>query len=429
MGDKASTPRTVSNDLVRRDMTLDHMNRERALQICKTKPEEAADLIIALATQNTEALPGTSFVRRDDDTFLKKFRTTIRLSESDGTLVRVGSTRSDGKWVNSYDLSISGIRRLNEVAGLQVIRPDCVIVDGKRQMNPYIAVDPATRMPEVVYSRCLAVGYSPTGSLVASDVMIRLDINIYLLENIQSKMDKAKTLKECNNIGIYGAIDEEPVDEDGNELHGYRFFPIHSVGGIGLWVNLRSREIQKILKDHTTRLKFIERLAQSFAERNALKIHPSIPKAIDTKNGVAHVRVNGWTTDFDREDISRLRELAEDDRLDKFRDGVIDVEARVISDMDQTDHIALDGEVASEQAHDLKERDEGDEGEEEEASAEDVDLLTNAQEAYGRLLDLKGKKGAGAVLVACEIANLEEAKAGQLLKFLDMSKKAEEGNL
>lgn len=420
----------MSTDLVKRpsDVAIDTLNLTGATELAKSAPDVAGQLIMALLAQNTDALPGTTFVRRADGAYLKKLRTAVTLRESDGTLVRLGSKKVGSDWVNQYDISISGYRRINEVAAIQVIRPEFVIVDGKRQMNPYIQVDPKTKMPEVVYARCLAVGYSQMGSLAATDVMVRLDINIYMLENIQAKIERAKTDDERDAIGIYGAEDEPPT-VDGQIQRGYRFFPIHSVGGIGLWVNVKNRRIQEIFRDHTTRLKFIERLAQSFAERNALKAHPAMPKAVDTASGVTSVRVTGWTNDFDREDIRRLQELAENDRLEEFKDGAgqtIDVDAHVVIDPDEGDRAAIEEEANAEQRHESKEK--GDEeGEDEgEVDAAQVDVLSHASEAYGRLVDLRGRKGAEAVLKECAIENLEEAKPEHLHTFIKMVQKIED---
>lgn len=407
-----------------------NLTEERALALCREDPDSAAKLLVAIASKNTDLLPGTAFVRREDGTILKKMRTSVRLAESDGTLVAVGKKKVGDEFVPAWDISISGYRKLNELPAIQVVKPEVVIVNGQKQMNPFIEVDKESGLPTVVYARCLAVGYSPMGSLIATDIMVRLDINIYLLENIQAKMDRERTDAARDDIAMYGAKDEPPLDAAGKKLIGYRFFPIHTVGGVGLWVNLRSRRTQNIFKDHTSRLKFIERLAQSFAERNALKAHPSMPKGVQAKNGQATIRVTGWTTDFDREDLNRLRELVESDRLPEFKDGkgqTIDVEAREVTGMDDGDRVALDAEAAEEQRQTRKEVGE----EEEEAdiglASLDEDVLTEASAAYGRLVEATSRKKAAEILGSCGMKNLEEATAEQLRAFIGKVSEFENG--
>jgi hypothetical protein len=393
------------------DMTL-----KNAELLCKEQPEVAAKVLMAIASQNTAELPDTTFVRREDGAYLKKVRSTVMLTESSGEIIRLPTG-------NKYTLSIEGYRRLNALNSVMIVRPEHVIVDGQKQMNPLIQVNQKTRMPEVVYARCFAVGYSPTGSLVATDVMIRLDINIYLLENIQAKIKRAGTPEAADLIGMYGASDDEDVPK------GYKFFPIHSTGGIGLWVNTKSKVIHEVMRDHTTRLKFIERLAQSFAERNALKAHPSIPSTIQAENGRAMVTVTGWVNDFDRDDIRKLQDLAQNDRLEDFRDGVIDVTATaVVTSIDEED-VEVINQVADDDRAEQN-RQEGDDDEEQgQAEQEEAevkaDMLPVAAKAYADLRDLVGIAKANAVKAGCGIENLEEATAEELKDFITKANQTE----
>ena len=396
---------------------INRLSRDQLVAACKENPEAVADQIEALVRVRTASLPDTIFVSRghgDNMVLMKQIRVGVKLTESAGELIKIGGER--GKW----DLTIGGLRRLNQFAALQIIRPETVIVDGKQQMNPYISVDKETRQPEVVYSRCLCVGYSPMGTLVATDVMIRLDVNIYLLENIQSKMKRA--VNNAGRIGVYGGPDQKPTNQDGNEREGlWQWIPLHSIGNIGLWVNLAAPEIQGILGDHTTRVKFIERLAQSFSERNAMKTHPAAPKLVQVENGTATVTVHGWVADFDRAKLDELRELVEQDRLNEFSDGenIIDVEATVVEDVDPSEMRSVEEEV--DQAVSLEQKEAGEsEGEElpDEAGL-GVDKLAEAGELFSRLVALGGRANAKAVLEELEIDNLEEASTEALQKFIE----------
>jgi hypothetical protein len=422
--DLATAPKRV----VELDVRPDNLTLDTAIVLCQQRPVIAGQFIMALIAQNTAALPGTAFVRRADNLYLKKQRQGVRLTERDGHLLSMSKPIKDDdgntKWIKVYDLSMNGLRKLNELPALQIIRPEFVIVNGQKQMNPYIQVDPVSKMPEVVYARCLCVGYSPMGSLVATDAMVRLDVNIYLLENIQSKMKRLKVA--AGTLGQYGSADEPPLDHEGKKLPGrWRFMPLHSVGGIGLWVNLAAPEAQEILQDHTTRVKFIERLAQSFAERNALKSHPSIPKTINAQNGVATVTVTGWTTDFARTELEKLRELIENNKLEEFkdRDGrTIDCIAVEVDVPTEEDIAAMNEEADGQRGVERAEGGDKDDEHEEETPAPkeaEEDLLAKATSLFSMLIDAKGRAFAKTTLKDTGADTLEDASPEELAKFIE----------
>lgn len=423
------------------DVSIDSLNYERSLALVKAKPEIGAQLIMALLAQNTTALPDTAFVKRSDGQMMKRHMASITLRESEGHLVPIKkSVKVGDNWETkiSYDYSIAGLRRINELGAIQIIRPERVMVGGQAQMNPYIEVDPESRMPQVVYARTLAVGYAPSGSLVATDSMVRLDINIYLLENLQAKM---KELGEhAGRLGIYGvkasppADKSEPTEADSEEEKKRKgraralapacwvFMPLHSVGGIGMWVNLSAPEFQRVISDHTTRLKFIERLAQTFAERNALKAHPAVPKTLNAQNGTALVRVYGWTTDFARDEIEKLRDLIEKDQLDKFTDAdgkpmdVMAVEATV----DEGEAQVLNHDGAGEGAADAPQSS----SEQEQAPAPGLkpeDLLPKASEMHTALVTAFGRPTAKGIQREAGVKVLEEATPEELGAFIKLA--------
>lgn len=430
------------------DVQIENLTYDRSLALVKTKPELSAQLIMALIAQNTSALPGTAFVKRSDGQMMKRHVAAITLRESEGHLVPIKKRVKVGDSYESiihYDYSIAGLRRINELGAIQIIRPERVMVGGVAQMNPYIEVDAESRMPQVVYARTLAVGYSPVGSLVATDSMVRLDINIYLLENLQAKMNELGD--NAGRLGVYGVKSIPPVDpaapadSDSTDEKSRKdraralkptcwvFMPLHSVGGIGVWVNLSAPEFQRVISDHTTRLKFIERLAQTFAERNALKAHPGVPKTLNAVNGVATVRVYGWTTDIGRGEIEKLRELIEKDQLDKFTDA----------DGNPMDVMAVEAVIDEETTQVLNQDAESDgggdapAGDKTEAPAPKVspdDLLPRANDLCSALITAFGRPATKKNLKDAGITVIEEATQEQMEVFIragDAKLRAAEG--
>lgn len=413
-------------------LPIDRWNKGHVKALAAADPDQLAETVMAIITKNTSALPGTAFVRRTNGEILKKHAIGVRLAEREGMIMpmrrKLPVTNQAGTGVDyvdgiGHDYTLDGLRHVNEMLGLQLIRPDTVTVDGQKQMNPYIVVDTATKQPEVVYARCLCVGRTKTGSLVATDAMVRLDLNIYLLENIQSKMKYLKN--QAHKLGVYGPKDEKPKDDEGNERPGsWAWMPVHSVGGLGLWVNMADEAFSRIIGDHTTRLKFVERLAQSFAERNAIKAHPAMPAAIKAVNGVAVVSCVAWTTDFERNELDRLRELVESDRLHEFKTAsgdVIDVQAVEVTELDEAAKQDLDTVTAENAAAAAKE--DGDEEGDDAAGAapaEEDDLLPKAAELFATLAEVVGTKGAKkAVQAAGDSPVLDEADPEQLRRFIE----------
>lgn len=403
---------TESKALVLPDLT--RMTPARAELLCREKPDIAAQLIIALMTQNTAMLPGTAFVRRADGELLMKQRVALVLHESSGDLDKL----PNNKWM----MSLQGVRRCNEVASLQIIRPETVIVEGVKQMNPYIHVDPETKMVDVCYARCIAVGYSPNGSLVATDATIRLDANLYFLENVQAKMKKLQA--KADQLGRYGSVAARPVDGDNPVGPAWIFMPIHTIG-LGLWLNTAHPMMTDVFENHTTRCKYLERLAQSFAERNALKSHPAIPSRIDAQNGVATVNIYGWTTDFSRAEIDKLRQMIEADCLHEFQDREgrqVAVESVIEQDEEEAKAV-IDAELEQERRAEGGGEDDEQEAQEGSEAAEEGedprDLLQSAVARFTELSIAVGVQRAKKVAAEFGMEHVEEGTPEQHRQFIE----------
>lgn len=383
--------------------------------LAKSDPDAAGRMMYALASARTADMPDTVFVRRHDDATLKRVQVNLSLRESEGEIigvpVRVPDRQGGGrekKTVIRYTPTAQGFSRINEVAGVQIISPDWVMVEDKRQPNPFVLIDPDSKTPAVVYCRKIAIGRSTvTGNLSATDVMVRLDINLYFLETIISKLKWITDEATADEFAQYGVREEPPKGS------GWHFRPIAS-GGIGLWINYRHHRMKEIFSDHITRMKFVERVAQTMAERNALKKNAAIPSTFKGTNGVVATRVHSWVTDFDRSELERIRTMAQEGSLHEHPD-IIDVEVVNVSetDLDEGDMAAADDEAA------VESREEHHAESEAVGSVQEVDLLPAAMERYEEWRDTHGAKAAKAALAALEITSLEEATPAQLRAVLE----------
>lgn len=376
---------------------LAHLTDAKALEYVTKYPEEAARVMLALIRDRTAELPGTMFVRREGGV-VKRQTVRLILRESQGHLV-----------YGAYTLE--GLRAVNQIAALNVMKPPYVMVEGQKQGNPYIERDEKTSVPRSVYCRALAVGLAPNGTLAASDVVVRLDVFTYYLESIAAKMDREHDLAE------WGTDDEKP-QSDGK----WKFFTIDSFTGSGLWVNYRHKAYHSIAKDHIARLKFIDRLAQSFAERNALKAHPSIPKRLEVHNGACPIDVHAWTSDFSREELKQLEDLIEQDRLHEFRyrSGRIEVgQQQIIEKMQPEDVHSMESELTDERS---ASGDTDDEEQKKELRSK-AELLAQATDLIAKLMKINKAK-CEEIINELQIIEIEEASDEDLAAFIDKATEA-----
>lgn len=381
----------------------------------RREPGRASQLIKALIEGNTAELPDLVFAQRENG-IVQKVQVAVTLRQSEGHINTTG---------DNWMVAAAGYRRLNQVSGIQIIAPDSISVEDKRQPNPYVQLDPISRMPAAVYCRKIAIGPSPlTGSLVATDVMLRFDLNLYLLESIVSKIKKedAKTSGTPDSIGMVGLESAKPSDAG-----SWFFIKMSDIGGgIGWWINLTCLAVKLAMQEHVTRMKFAERVAQTMTERNALKAHPAMPAVINVNQGSAVVRMIGWSKDFDKAQLDRIRVLAQEHKLHEV---VEDVKAVTMdnADMDEVDRLDADRQVQEEQTAEsqaTKRDDEKGKGEAEndqrpaEEQVATPQLVSDALKAKQRLVDIKGAKAARELLKSLEIVRIEEANVAQLTSLI-----------
>lgn len=375
----------------------------------------------ALASANTVMLPDTAFVKRGKDGLLRKMMMRFTLTERNREVVKIPGKRfkdEHDQWQTAdatYDLSAVGYRRLNQMAGLHCITPEYVVVAGKRQPNPYIQEDERSKRPQRVYVRRVVIGPArDTGNLVATDIMLVLDLELYILENLLKKLNyagkppwKGKGAKQdddtdataaskASSLGQWGTADEKPKDAG-----TWRFYAIH--GDVGVWFNLLHPEFQKAMGEHVQRCKFADRIAQSLAERNAMKAHPGMPASISVdETGQIRVPMVGWTSQITAEQLNGFREMVNAGNLDEEME-VRSAEVKADQDTDLVEAERVATEEDSNQTVD--EAEEGEEkptetpapkgppaADENPEPADRQKLLEQANEVYQELAESMGKK-------------------------------------
>ena len=232
---------------------LDH---EQALELAKALPEDKAEALTgyleALRTLNIAVLgEDEAFKLTDSQGEIRAFRSVIKLSAKDGTLVQ---PVPGGPNV----ISAQGYVVWAEAAGAIIMNAPHVLVDGKMVQNPHVRRDPNNNRIIEIYCRAIAFRYSSKGIPQVSDRTTIFDVPRYRLIDL---LAKAKKFPQAFKLL---PTDMKP-DEDGAWAR-YDFDEATS-----LWVNTAHEEALQNFSQILNREKKAIDFAQTFAQRNALK--------------------------------------------------------------------------------------------------------------------------------------------------------------
>ena len=211
---------------------------------------------------------GDAFVVWDGDTRVRCIKTRVRLTVEEGHLYQV-----QGRW----SISATGYTSINRIAGVSIVQPEEIVVDGRVHENPWLEMDPGR--PGVlrrVHARCLAIGRGATGQPQVIDERIKWDPGLYLAEGLKKVQMKRK------GSGANAVIDiletEYKEGRASGELRGWGFLAIAAVGDdyLGIAFDAGHPEVRAKLGDQVDLVKFAERRAQTICRRRALQNHPAL---------------------------------------------------------------------------------------------------------------------------------------------------------
>jgi len=255
---------------------------------------------------------GECFIRKTPSGFAQSVKVNVELHESKKHIYSLGK-----KWC----ISVDGYDKLNQVAALTLRSPSIIKIGGSDQGNPHFDLD-ASGGVRVVTVRRIIIGSAPSGSLVVVERLLRLDLNLYFLEDLQRKV------KNRAGAGGYGTETIKPASMTGLSSTLVPF----NVGPAILWVDMAHPDIQEAFSEHIKRCKFSDRIATRICERNALASHPSIAiRNVEPVNGIAMVPVFGGKAITDEEQIKKITEAISADEQDKL----IDVEVVSSTEVEQ----------------------------------------------------------------------------------------------
>lgn len=252
------------------------------------------------------------FVRRDEAGVARCFYRKVRLSTSKD---RKELVEIEGKW----SISAIGYEKLNQVAGVHVMTPQSILVDGREVANPHVQYSPTGELVRVI-ARKIAIGYSPIGNLVAVDAVRHYNFEAYFLQDLQNKLSKVQAAQAGTAWSCPFDQDAEVlVDDlgrrvkvkpaDGGKSKEYVFVSVK--GAFGIWVDPSHDEIRSVMRQHIQHQKFGDAIAQKLAWRNALKPHPAIATTnvvVPQGGNSAEVTVFAWKHDLTEKALRQLGE-------------------------------------------------------------------------------------------------------------------------
>ena len=183
-------------------------------------------------------------------------------------------------------INASGYNLLANRAGFSIKTPRSVVVDGEEMGNPAVVRDENGRITSV-YVRKIVVGRNSSGNLVARDQTVIFNPWAYLLEELHHK-------ELHHPKAIMGAV----LDKNRPAFEaGYAFYPEIDLGfGQVQGMNVAAADpiVRSALNNYIGRIKKCVEIAQTFADRNALRKVLGVPESPTVFNGVAYVTIMSW---------------------------------------------------------------------------------------------------------------------------------------
>jgi len=223
--------------------------------------------------QNTTVnLDKAIIVRSKDGSEIRRIKTQMKMSVRDGSLVKILPAKK--AWKDrpaehaTFIPTANCFMAMAAKCGLAIRHPDKVTVGGIEQPNGYCD-DRGT-----YYFRAQAGGYTANGQPFITDRTVDFNVHRY---NIQDLLAKAK---QDENARYFQMLPFEGKDEKtgailGRPDKGWAGYQIDEA--VVLWVNCAAPDFVKWAGEMNNRIKNAIRVAQTFADRNAISAHPALP--------------------------------------------------------------------------------------------------------------------------------------------------------
>jgi len=260
--------------------------------------------------ENFAGLPVT--VRRTANGFVEAVRVPVKLSVKKGDIFNIQG---------QYILSAQGINKINSWAGISIVTPPELFIDGRPRNNPYIEREENGNTIKTVYVRKIGFGRSFSGNRIALDQTLAFSPKNYLIRDLL----KIKIAGVVKTISLSGYEKKE----------GYWYIDMGM--GLGLEVDLSSEDFKKVLKTYNENVNFAERKASTIVERNIIKKMIGEYKVTPDQNGEVVIFVYSWREkDLSLEEINNVSmdlsagKSVEFEKKEEYLEAT-DIDAEIIS--------------------------------------------------------------------------------------------------
>ncbi len=283
-----------------------------------------------------------AFVLRTGAGSLRRVMRNVRLSIAAGHLWQMTQGREKRILTPGIaSLTVAGLREINKHAGVTVGMAPTVMVDGVERSNPYVE-----RTPDVggqpgtvrrIVIAVIAAGLTESGT----PVVVRAVTEFEPMHELRHALLK-KLYYSYNEDGSRRERDWDMVPEA--EVESWKaanadrgtWMVVPLFGGLCGMINVASKGGVALIQEHMQVNATALSKAQTVAERNALRRHPSLsfPQVqIDQSRGEGFVRVVGWAPD----ERSAAQFQAAMQRLARGSDMQEDLQTLVGSDVEIID--------------------------------------------------------------------------------------------
>lgn len=211
---------------------------------------------------------------------------------------------------SSFIIQADGYRKLNDVAGMQIVDTPCVVVDGQSVPNPHIVRDQKSGVITDIFIRRGIVGRAQNGNLQALTQTIHYSPETYFRAELFSAVKKKerwsdeangyvadKDWSDAGRLAPIVYVDGEPQLRDGSLNENEVIYPLDEK--IGMVVDLRSGDIADVLANRNENFKFALRKIQTIIDRRLMSAHPGMPRP----------KIPGSSVVVTRGDVGRRRNV------------------------------------------------------------------------------------------------------------------------
>ncbi len=288
-----------------------------------TEVATAAQASAATTQASADIMRDRAVIVRNSAGVIRRMKSHVQLDIVDGTMVMVIPAKKKYKDMEAkppvYTPSAQGYMKEASACGLMLDHPDTVVVGDRKQPNGYCDHEIGT-----YYFRTRCGGFTANGQPFITDRTVDFNVQRYNLQDMFNKAKQREHAKYFVMLPEIGEKDGRLLGAPGDKWAGYRLD-----GGMILWADCSAPDMMRWQSEMNNRAKNAIRIAQTFADRNAIAAHPAIPNMKKFSEPSALLVCTQWVATEGRISFSALLEGNEVE-FDEEAGSLTDEETRTI---------------------------------------------------------------------------------------------------